>query len=143
MAFNMGMLAYCGLYCEQCSCRVAFAERDPRHIDPLPAKIRESRPNLSDYDCGGCKGRSICPPCGIRDCASAKNLNHCGECADFPCDRLSAFGGDGAPHHAGAVENLRSIREHGIEAWFNELKPALQCHCGKRKSWYRGCPAHP
>ncbi len=142
MEFERNKLAYCGLYCEQCSCRVAVAEQDFRHLEPLPAKYRESRPRLSDYDCEGCKGRNLCGPCGIKDCASPRNIEHCGECAEFPCERLEAFGSDGRPHHAGALENLRSIRESGVEAWFEELRPALQCHCGKRKSWYCGCPEH-
>ena len=143
MNFDMKLLAYCGLYCDQCSCRAAFADQDMRHMAHMPEKYREARPTPSDNDCGGCKGRCICPPCGIKDCAAAKGLDHCGECADFPCERLEAFRTDGWAHHVGAIENLRSIRENGVETWFEALKPTLQCHCGKRKSWYCGCPDHP
>ena len=143
MSIDMRLLAYCGLYCEQCSARSAFLERDPRHLDAFPSQYRKARGDLSDYDCEGCKGRNLCGPCVIKDCASPRGFDHCGECPDFPCEKLAAFENDGMRHHAEAVENLRNIRENGRDAWFETLEPALQCHCGKRKSWYLGCPDHP
>ncbi len=142
MKFDIKMLAYCGLYCEQCSARVAFAEQDLKHVEHISAKYKRERSKLSDYDCGGCKGRCICGSCKIKDCASVKNIESCADCSDFPCELLEAFGNDGAPHHHQALENLRCIRENGTEAWFTNLKPALQCRCGKRQSWYCTCPEH-
>ncbi len=142
MRFDMNMLAYCGLYCELCSVRVAFAEQDLRHLENLPARYKKDRPNLAELDCGGCKGRNICGPCRLKDCAAAKALNSCADCADFPCAMLEEFGNDGAPHHHQALENLRAIHRDGIEAWYANLKPALHCHCGRRQSWYCLCPEH-
>ena len=142
MNFDPEMLAYCGLYCEQCSSRVAVAERDPAHLEPFIEKYKKERPELADWDCGGCKGRNICGPCKIKDCASAKGVVSCAECDSFPCDDVSAFEKDGWAHHREAVENLRVIRERGAEAWFEALKTALHCQCGRRQSWYRRCPEH-
>ena len=142
MNFDPKMLAYCGLYCEQCSARVAIAERDLAHVEPFLEKYRKDRPELSDWDCGGCKGRCICGPCEIKDCAIAKEVGHCGECDSFPCENITAFENDGWAHHLWAVENLRNIRERGAEVWFENLQPELRCHCGKRQSWYRRCSEH-
>ncbi len=142
MDFAVEMLAYCGIYCEQCSARVAVAEGDPAHLEPFLEKYRETRPELSDWDCGGCKGRNICGPCKIKDCAVAKGLASCGECEVFPCETIDAFANDGWRHHREAVENLRSIREQGAKVWFENLRPALRCHCGRRQSWYRRCQEH-
>ncbi len=145
MNFDMKMLAYCGIYCEQCSCRAAVAEQDFRHLEPLPEKyreFREARSSLSDYDCEGCKGRNICEPCEIKDCALGKGIDSCAECGVFPCEMLVQFGHDGVPHHKWALENLRDIQENGVDAWFENLRPALQCDCGKRQSWYCVCHEH-
>ena len=141
--FDMTLLAYCGLYCEQCSVRTACAEQDARHMEHFPAQLVRGRElGLSDPPCEGCKGRNLCGPCKIKGCASAKGIGHCGECGEFPCETLSAFGNDGIPHHRRALANLRRIREVGVDVWFGELKPSLRCHCGERLSWYRVCPDH-
>lgn len=142
MPFSMEMLAYCGLYCDQCSARVAYAEQDLKHVEQYPAKHIRERLNLSNSDCEGCKGRNICGPCAIKDCAVQKAINSCAECGDFPCALLDTFENDGLPHHRQAVENLRNIRENGAEAWFRKLLPTLRCHCGERQSWYYSCPKH-
>ncbi len=145
MNFDMKMIAYCGIYCEQCSFRAAVAEQDFKHLEPLPEKyreFREGRSNLSDYACEGCKGRNLCEPCKIKDCALGKGINSCAECGLFPCETLTQFGHDGVPHHQWALENLRNIRENGVDAWFENLRPALRCHCGKRQSWYCVCHEH-
>lgn len=30
--------------------------------------------------------------CGVKGCCEGKNLNHCGECSEFPCTTLSTMG---------------------------------------------------
>ena len=142
MDFDMKMLAYCGLYCEQCSVRTAFVQQDEAHLEHFPAKFKTGRTVLSDYACEGCKGRNLCGPCAIKDCASARGVDSCADCGDFPCDRIARFGTDGIAHHRQAVANLRDIREKGIDAWFAALSPALRCRCGRRQSWYHTCPEH-
>lgn len=142
MPFNPKMLAYCGIYCEQCSARTACLEQDAKHLEHFPAKYKRERFDLSDYDCEGCKGRNLCGPCRIKDCATAGNIISCAECGDFPCRVLVEFENDGIPHHRQAVENLRTIREHGLETWFANIQPPLRCHCGERQSWYYTCPRH-
>ena len=140
--FDPGMLAYCGLYCEQCSFRTAFVEQDWKHLAVLPLKYNVKNAELSDFDCECCRGRNLCGPCKIKDCAAPRNIGSCAECGDFPCGVIEAFGNDGVPHHRQALDNLRAIRKNGVEAWFATLNPAIYCSCGERQSWYRTCPNH-
>ncbi|MCC8180876.1 MAG: DUF3795 domain-containing protein [Planctomycetes bacterium] len=140
--FDKSMLAYCGLYCEQCSVRTAWVEQDACHLDNFPAKFKTGKGDLSDYACEGCKGNNLCGPCRIKDCAAPKGLDSYADCAAFPCQYLNEFENDGIPHHRAALENHRRIRADGVKSWFAWLKPALQCRCGKRQSWYYVCQDH-
>ena len=146
MTFDITKLAYCGIYCEQCAAKVAFEEQNLKHIEAMPFKITkiavDEQDNLSVFDCECCKGRCICGPCRIKDCATQKAVQSCAECHEFPCEHIDRFANDGIPHHHIAIENLRTIRENGLEKWFEDLKPFLRCHCGERQSWYYFCPAH-
>ncbi len=134
------MLAYCGLYCAQCSFKTAHDEGDEKHLEAIPYPF--ARRDLSEYNCECCKGRCICGPCAIRPCASEKGLDCCADCATFPCETIRAFENDGMPHHAQAFGNLKSIREKGLHAWFEALEPTLRCACGEKQTWYHTCPKH-
>jgi hypothetical protein len=137
------MLAYCGLYCEQCSFKAAYEENDIKHLKHTPSCLKKTgTAGLSQYACECCKGYSICGPCKIRDCASVRNIDSCADCADFPCAHINAFEDDGLPHHANAINDLRSIRIRGFDKWFESLAPELNCACGERQSWYYKCMRH-
>lgn len=143
MEFDRNMLAYCGLYCLQCSFKAAYEENDLSHLESLPPRLAPVEPvDLAQYNCECCKGHSICGPCKIRPCASAKNIDSCADCESFPCDYTNTFASDGLPHHFEAVQNLKHIRSHGAEQWFESLRPRLACHCGQRQTWYYKCPQH-
>lgn len=140
--FDKTMLAYCGLYCEQCSFKLAHDENDKKHLEVIPYAFEPK--NLSVYNCKGCKSNHcICGVCNIKPCASERNIDCCSNCNDFPCEYISAFESDGMPHHKKAVENLMQIKQLGFEKWFNDLKPTLQCQqCGEKQSWYYSCCKH-
>ncbi|MDL2319109.1 DUF3795 domain-containing protein [Eubacteriales bacterium OttesenSCG-928-A19] len=139
--YDPGMLAYCGIYCDLCSFRVAHNEQDRGHLDNIPA--RYERKDLSEYDCDGCKGANcICGGCDMKGCAQARGIDSCADCDSFPCEIIERFGTDGTPHHHDALKNLHAIREKGTEAWFAAMRPALRCACGNRQSWYHTCPEH-
>ena len=53
--FDKNLLAYCGLYCGQCSFKTAHDEHDPAHLDAVPYTF--TRLDISAYNCGGCKGQ--------------------------------------------------------------------------------------
>lgn len=140
IVFNKQLLAYCGLYCAQCSFKTAYEENDFKHIEPVPFPY--TRKDLSEYNCEGCKGYCICGPCKIKPCAEEKSLGSCADCTDFPCEHILTFENDGMPHHNDAGANLRSIREIGEEAWFETIKPKLECRCGEKQTWYYSCSQH-
>ena len=51
--------------------------------------------------------------CGNRDfriCCTEKQISHCGECSDFPCEHYKIFVGD-LDHYKKAMEYLLSLRE--------------------------------
>ena len=141
-SFDKNMLAYCGLYCEQCSFKLAHDENNVKHLERIPytVKLRD----LAEYDCGGCKsGHCICGVCKIKPCASGRNIDHCSDCIEFPCGYIKTFENDGIPHHKSAVENFRMIRQYGIRHWFDYVAPLLKCkQCGERQSWYYFCSKH-
>jgi hypothetical protein len=52
--------------------------------------------------------------CGSRDfriCCIEKQIKHCGECSDFPCEDYLKFGEDGLEHHKKAMEYLLSLKK--------------------------------
>jgi hypothetical protein len=88
-------ISVCGLNCAKC-------------------RVREKG------DCAGCRGpleRQWSGNCQFRPCAKAKGHDHCFECASFPCDKLKAFAADGHEHHRFTVENMKAMRDTGLENW--------------------------
>ena len=136
------MIAYCGLYCVACSFKTACEEKDMRHILAMPGKYDKHKTAPLEAPCAGCKpDPDSCGDCGIRTCAEAKGVGHCGACADFPCERITAFANDGIPHHMETLANLRALRDLGEEKWLQQQKERWTCSCGARLSWYLAqCP---
>ncbi|NLT57872.1 MAG: DUF3795 domain-containing protein [Clostridiales bacterium] len=134
-------LAYCGIYCPVCSFRVACETGDRAHLLGMPAKYDPFKEgDLADCRCEGCKQDASCGPCAIKDCAQDRDLAHCGDCGDFPCEVLLAFQHDGIPHHFEAVQNLHQIRDGGIDRWLAEAARRAVCNvCGGRRSFYHRC----
>ncbi|NLU42929.1 MAG: DUF3795 domain-containing protein [Firmicutes bacterium] len=98
-------IAVCGLNCAKCD---LFAE----------AK------------CAGCRGpadRHWSASCKFLACARVKGLRYCFECDELPCDKLTAFASDGYEHHRITVENLKRIREIGLEAWLKQQESPSFC----------------
>jgi len=138
------LIAYCGLYCGACSFKTAYEERDREHLLRMPAKYDRWKEAPLEA-CPGCRLENRCGKCAIRDCAIEKRVEHCGLCGEFPCGKLLEFGGDGMPHHAEVIANLKALTEMGPERWPAAQKAAWTCACGERFSWYlrecRKCPA--
>ena len=63
----------CGICCSKLNCKELFG-----------------------FDCKGCVNESNAPwgDCEIKICCEGKNLSHCGECTDFPCEALKRFSYD-------------------------------------------------
>lgn len=132
---DLNLLAYCGLYCGACSFKVAAAEREQKHLAPMPEKYNHLKVMPLD-ECRGCRADDACGDCDIKDCARVKGVAHCGECGEFPCDLVTRFSSDGIPHHAEVIGNIRRILQIGPRRWLEEADAAHACRCGKRLSWY-------
>jgi len=66
----------------------------------------------TENKCGGCR---LCAPkgkcvwggrCALYDCASGKNLQHCGECGEFPCAMLEEWAKEGDGER---IRNLKKL----------------------------------
>lgn len=117
--FTERMIAPCGLDCSLCQ-----------------ATLKEENP------CPGCNGSDENKPlfcrerCGIILCEKRRNnqYKYCDECPDYPCADVmekenrytSAY-----PRKESPLENIRLIREIGIEAFLEKERKEWSCRvCG-------------
>ena len=73
--------------------------------------------------CMGCRAPNDIhwsPDCVLKNCAEEKQIKYCSECPEFICGKLDAFANDGHESHRKAVENLKQIKEIGLEKWISE-----------------------
>jgi len=132
---SVELIAYCGLYCGACSFRVAFEEKNRKHVTAMPMKYDYLK-NAPLEHCAGCRMDNRCGDCEIKDCAVERNLEYCSLCNDFPCDKLNRFNNDGIPHHAESIGNLNLLKQMGTEKWADLQNEHWKCKCGERFSWY-------
>jgi len=132
---------YCGIYCGACSVLVHGETGRADGFVACCGKLPKA-----ELACGGCKSDSVyagCRTCGFRDCAVAKGVAHCAECADYPCGMFEKWRSAKRvlPHVAEAAPSLEAIRRDGLEAWLAAQKARWSCpDCGARFSWYQaGC----
>ena len=81
-------------------------------------------------ECQGCRGpldQHWSPDCEFLPCAKAKEHRYCFQCDGFPCQKLQAFAADGYEHHRLAVENMKKMRELGLEKWIAEQQKPMFC----------------
>jgi len=129
------LIAYCGLYCGACSFRLAAQENDRNHIEKMPSYYDKLKDQPLEH-CPGCRLENKCGECKIRDCAINQHYNHCDECSDFPCDKITNFNNDGRPHHSEVLSYLKLLKEIGEKNWLEYMKKKWSCKCGTKISWY-------
>ncbi|HPF31829.1 MAG TPA: DUF3795 domain-containing protein [Candidatus Sabulitectum sp.] len=95
----MKKIAYCGLDCGVCPARAAYLNDD----DELRRKTAAEWSSMYGADippesinCTGCTGEGTkfhhCEHgCEIRRCALPREIANCGECAEYPCEKITAF----------------------------------------------------
>jgi len=88
---------FCGLDCATCPAFLAARRSTPEARAKWAAEwSTEAFPlTADDMDCHGCVGPDdqvigFCRACPVRQCAMAKDLNTCAECAEHPCPKLKA-----------------------------------------------------
>ena len=131
------VLAACGLYCGACyHYRASFYDSDK-----VAMIAAERGRDPEGYACRGCRSDKlyifpVCAQCEIRACADRHGAEHCGVCAEFPCDQIVAFQSDGRVHHVEVLSSLVDLREKGAEAWLAEQAARWTCACGEGFAWY-------
>jgi hypothetical protein len=134
---------YCGLYCGACP---AFRATQEGKIVEQAAQWQASP---KDVTCQGCKSIVVsvyCRTCDLKSCAQERGVDSCAECDAYPCERLTAFRDDDAPHHSVVVRNLDRLAQTGLKRWLEEQAARWRCPvCGYRTTWYdetcAGCGA--
>lgn len=119
------LAAPCGICCGECP--VYKAKNDPALRQSL---ISRGIP-ADKIPCPGCRlGKGDCPvlsgPCDTYECVTARGLEFCFECAEFPCPRFNpaADRADKLPHNI-KVFNLCYIQRQGLVAWLAKA-PEIQ-----------------
>ena len=93
------IIAYCGLTCTECPAYIA-ARKDDDNLRKKTAEEWSKQFNTEikpeDVNCDGClvtDGRHIgyCAMCEIRKCGMEHAVENCAHCADFECEKLTAF----------------------------------------------------
>lgn len=109
--------------------------------------------------CGGCLGGEKdkpkhCRACAMRACRQRPSGMRCDTCTSFPCKPLKAMDARYRKRCGmGMVDNLRQIREQGVEAFLCQQRAQYTCgvcghllcvhetacpHCGESVTWNRG-----
>lgn len=107
------MMAYCGIMCDECKAYKATMEND-NELRKITAK-QWSKINKTGYqpeqiNCKGCRSQDrfiYCESCEIRSCCIEKQLDHCGDCSSFPCNKVKTIA-DNVP---GVKERLKAFKK--------------------------------
>ncbi len=129
---NMKFVTYCGLYCDLCAIR----GRIPKQADDLrETMVNEGYdkwggniPGFNEFwkfltercepdrNCLGCRQGGGPPFCPIRKCATAKKIDLCVFCDEYPCNRIAEL----AKGYPNLLADGKRIKEIGIEKWIKE-----------------------
>ena len=137
------LVAYCSIYCGDClgytgviaDAAETFAAVLDRHQFERTAawifpeqlgdyeRFREMVAFMSGLRCSGiCRKREKeggPSSCEVKNCCIARGFYACYECDEFEtCARLQVLHGD--LHLQACLDNIRAIREKGLEAWLAE-----------------------
>ena len=121
------MTAPCGLDCFNCP--FFLADTNEKAMEQLKKWSTELRIPLEIMKCGGCRYHDGQIPlqkqlfgevhrCAAYECTKEKQHYSCGDCNDFPCDKLHPYADKAQtlPHNV-KVFNLCLIRKMGVEDW--------------------------
>jgi hypothetical protein len=118
-------ISVCGLNCAKCDMYQA-GHGNEKLRDEIVEWFRKERNETvkpEQIRCEGCRGSPEThwsPDCKIMLCAKKKALQYCFQCEDFPCNILEEFGSDGISHHKRTLDNLKRMKEIGLERWIAE-----------------------
>ncbi len=99
MALQETLISYCGMVCSECEAYLATQDND----NDQRATVAEAWSKLygvqlvpKDINCDGCVAKNCrhighWQTCEIRRCAQERAVQSCADCADYACQKLSAF----------------------------------------------------
>ncbi|MFX1366166.1 MAG: DUF3795 domain-containing protein [Promethearchaeota archaeon] len=90
------IIAYCGLNCSECPIFIATKKNDDKERQKVAknwSKLLNSEYEKEDINCDGChskKGRLWvnCRNCDVRNCGLEMEVETCGHCIDYSCEKL-------------------------------------------------------
>ncbi|MHC4737634.1 MAG: DUF3795 domain-containing protein [Planctomycetota bacterium] len=93
------IIAYCGLTCHTCPIFLATRENNDEKRHKMRVDIARQIKEVygTEYeaddiaDCDGCRaknGRVFSKDCQIRKCALEKDIESCGNCTEYACEKL-------------------------------------------------------
>lgn len=159
---NQNFDTYCGNYCGACSIMVAYRTGNKDSLashfteENLRAMLKARGIAVTENDsfelkCHGCKTDTVfhnCKHCKIRGCAGSRNVEHCFDCGEYPCELyhellLNKDFQQKLPHLKLVQRNLRVIQEVGTEKWLEAQGNLWKCpQCQTKSSWYARTCTH-
>ena len=91
----MAYIGYCGDDCEQCPRYIATKSNDREKLKEAAVLwrkvgLRENIAKPEEMICHGCASLETCHYNDIRECGKAKQIDNCGKCMEYPCNKINA-----------------------------------------------------
>lgn len=115
------LIAPCGLDCF--NCELYEKNLTDEFANAISQKLGVPAEAIS---CKGCRqqdGKHFHIPngCATLDCATAKGMELCSDCGEFPCAMLAPLAGGAARYpHNFKLYNLCRIKKVGVDKWIEE-----------------------
>lgn len=123
-------LAICGLNCAKCDMYMASHGDEALRSELLNWFRKNIDPNIDDISCEKCRGptdQCWSGDCKMRSCATKRGFEYCFECPDFVCEFVEEFAAAEMDHHKRTVENMKKVKEIGLEKWIALQKEPQFC----------------
>jgi len=131
------IVSACGLYCGACGIYLATQENELEKLLQYALVLNQSVPETYCNGCGADKKSAHCSKiCSFIKCTRQKNIEFCGECIDFPCEKLIDFQSK-SPHRIEIIKSQKRLMEIGWEQWLIEHRAKFTCvNCNTINSAY-------
>jgi hypothetical protein len=120
------LAAICGLFCPACSVFIGTKE-DPERLKVMAKHMQRT---VEELQCNGCRSKKRCfyceSKCIMARCATAKGVEFCSACAEYPCKDLRAFQAE-MPHRIELWKSQQRIKAAGYETWYAEMIEHYSC----------------
>jgi len=94
------MIAYCGIYCEECPSYKGTITVDKSLLEKMSEDFGNAKTDTIDFVCLGCKYDNVafvatyCAGCQIRLCAKEKGKDFCSTCDEYEtCEKVKPYRG--------------------------------------------------